>query len=127
MFQIDYSSRVPIYEQICNSVIKLASAGVLKPHDKIPPVRVLADQLGINPNTVAKSYRDLEMRGYIYSAVGRGSFVTDKLSKDNALKILAVDEFTKAASQAIIYGVSRDELIEIIDSIEKGGSDNDSD
>ena len=127
MFQIDYSARVRIYEQICNSVIKLASAGVLKPHDKIPPVRVLADQLGINPNTVAKSYRYLEMRGYIYSAVGRGSFVTDKLSKDNALKILAVDEFTRAASQAIIYGVSRDELIEIIDSVEKGGSDNDSD
>ncbi len=127
MFQIDYSSRVPIYEQICNSVIKLASAGVLKPNDKIPPVRVLADQLGINPNTVAKSYRYLEMRGYIYSAVGRGSFLTDKLSKNNALKILAVDEFTKAASQAIIYGVSREELVDIIDSVEKGGFSDDSD
>ncbi len=121
MFQIDCASRVPIYEQICTNVIKLASAGVIKPNDKIPPVRVLATQLGINPNTVAKAYRDLETRGYIYSTVGRGSFLTDKLTKDNALKILAVDNFKKAASQAIMFGASKDELFDIINAAEKGG------
>ena len=60
MIQIDLTSRVPIYEQICTNIIRLASAGVLKPGDKLLPVRSLASELGINPNTVAKAYKLLE-------------------------------------------------------------------
>lgn len=56
MIQIDLTSRVPIYEQICTNIIRLASAGVLKPGDKLLPVRSLVSELGINPNTVAKAY-----------------------------------------------------------------------
>ena len=82
MFQIDFASRVPIYEQLCTNIIKLASAGVFKSGDKLPPVRILASQLGINPNTVAKAYRELESQGYIFSTVGRGSFLTDKLTEN---------------------------------------------
>ena len=73
MFQIDFSARIPIYEQLYYNVIKLASAGVIKPGDKLPPVRVIAAELGINPNTAAKAYRELEQDGYIFSSVGRGS------------------------------------------------------
>ena len=53
--QIDLTSSVPIYEQINTNIIRLASAGVLKPVDKLFPVRSLASELGINPNTVAKA------------------------------------------------------------------------
>lgn len=66
MLQIDLTSRVPIYEQIYTNIIRLASAGVLKPGDKILPVRSLAAQLGINPNTVAKAYRQLESEDTLY-------------------------------------------------------------
>ena len=66
MFTIDFTSRVPIYEQICNNVIRLASAGVFKSGDRLPPVRTVAKEIGVNPNTVAKAYRTLEIDGYIY-------------------------------------------------------------
>ena len=86
MFTIDFTSRVPIYEQICNNVIRLASAGVFKSGDRLPPVRTVAKEIGVNPNTVAKAYRTLEIDGYIYSTVGRGTFMTDKLTKDTAYR-----------------------------------------
>ncbi|MEE1317960.1 MAG: GntR family transcriptional regulator [Ruminococcus sp.] len=121
MFQVDFASRVPIYEQICTNIIKLASAGVIKSGDKLPPVRILASQLGINPNTVAKAYRDLENDGYIYSTVGRGSFLTDKLSKDSAQKMLAYDNLKEAVKNAYLFGVSREKMFELIENTFKGG------
>lgn len=120
MFQIDFASREPIYEQIYNSVIKLASAGVIKSNDKLPPVRTLAGQLGINPNTVVKAYHMLENDGYIYSTVGRGSFLTDKLSKNSAQKIMAIKEFKEAVQKAKLFGIKIDELLEIISETERG-------
>ncbi|MEE0914172.1 MAG: GntR family transcriptional regulator [Ruminococcus sp.] len=121
MFQIDFASRVPIYEQLCTNIIKLASAGVFKSGDKLPPVRILASQLGINPNTVAKAYRELESDGYIYSTVGRGSFLTDKLSKDSAQKMLAYDSLREAVKNAHLFGVSKEEMFEVIENTFKGG------
>ncbi|MDY4711602.1 MAG: GntR family transcriptional regulator [Ruminococcus bromii] len=121
MFQIDFASRIPIYEQICTNIIKLASAGVLKPGDRIPAVRTLATQLGINPNTVAKSFRELENRGYIYSVVGRGSYITEALSENSAAKLLAVDEFKGACENALNFGVNKEELIKIIEDTFEGG------
>lgn len=120
MVQIDFASRVPIYEQIVRGIINLASAGVLKSGDKLPPVRALAAELGINPNTVAKAYRELENNSYIYSTVGRGSFLTDKLEK-SAQKMVALDKFTLITNEVHMYGASRGQLIEIIDNVYGGG------
>lgn len=113
MFQIDFSSRVPIYEQLYASIVKLSAVGVLKPGDRIPAVRVLATQLGVNPNTVAKSYKMLENSGYIYSTVGRGSFISDKLSKASAEKLLAFDELKDAIKKAESMGIKKEEVIEL--------------
>lgn len=124
MFQIDFASRVPIYEQLCTNIIKLASAGVFKSGDKLPPVRILATQLGINPNTVAKAYRELESQGYIFSTVGRGSFLTDKLTESNAKKMIALDNFKEAAKNACLFGVSKDEMVEIIENTFKSSQRN---
>lgn len=121
MFQLDFASRIPIYEQIRTNIIKLASAGVFKSGDKLPPVRILATQLGINPNTVAKAYRELENDGYIYSTVGRGSYLTDKLSKDSAQKMLAYDDLKKSINNAHLFGVSKEDMFELIESAFKGG------
>ena len=123
MFQIDFASRVPIYEQLCTNIIKLASAGVFKSGDKLPPVRILASQLGINPNTVAKAYRELESQGYIFSTVGRGSFLTDKLTENCAQKMLALENFKEATKNACLFGVSKEEMTEILENTFKGGKD----
>lgn len=68
---------VPIYLQIVNQVKYLIAAGQLAPHDELPPIRVLAENLTINPNTVARAYRDLEREGLIYKRKGAGTFVAD--------------------------------------------------
>ena len=52
MFTLDYQSRLPIYEQLYKSIIKMASLGVMEPNEKLPSVRVLGQQLGVNPTTV---------------------------------------------------------------------------
>lgn len=125
MLQIDLTSRVPIYEQIYTNIIRLASAGVLKPGDKILPVRSLAAQLGINPNTVAKAYRQLESEGYIISNVGRGSYVSDKLTSDCAEKEIALDDFRQSVNRANLLSIKKSELIEIINNVYDGGGIND--
>ncbi|HCB96478.1 MAG TPA: hypothetical protein DEP65_13460 [Ruminococcus sp.] len=81
----------------------------------------MATQLGINPNTVAKSFRELENRGYIYSVVGRGSYITEALSENSAAKLLAVDEFKGACENALNFGVNKEELIKIIEDTFEGG------
>ena len=113
--------RTPIYEQLYYNVIKLASAGVIKPGDKLPPVRVIAAQLGINPNTAAKAYRELEQDGYIFSSVGRGSYLTDKLDEHSAQKAMVINEFKTAAKNAVNFGADKEKLIEIVEEMFKGG------
>ena len=121
MIQIDLTSRVPIYEQICTNIIRLASAGVLRPGDKLLPVRSLASQLGINPNTVAKAYKLLEGDGYIISNVGRGSYLSDKLTKACAERVIALDDFKQIAQRANLLSIEKAELNRIIDDIYNGG------
>ena len=121
MIQIDLTSRVPIYEQICTNIIRLASAGVLKPGDKLLPVRSLASELGINPNTVAKAYKLLENDGYIVSNVGRGNYGSDKLTKDCAERAMALDDFKQSTKIANLLSVDKAELNRIIENIYNGG------
>ena len=92
MLTVNFSSRTPVYQQLYDDVIRLVSLGVLKSDTKLPPVRILATELGINPNTVQKAYKMLEKDGYIYSTVGRGSFVSNKLDQNQAEKIQAKND-----------------------------------
>ena len=67
----------PIYLQIVRQVKQLVAAGRLRPHEEMPPVRALAAQLLINPNTVARAYRDLEAAGVLYSRPGAATYVAE--------------------------------------------------
>ena len=75
MITLDLTGRAPIYEQICSQFSSLISKGVLKENDKLPSSRMLAKELGLNPNTVAKAYSRLEHDEIIYSVAGKGCFV----------------------------------------------------
>jgi GntR family transcriptional regulator len=97
----------------------------IKSGDRLPPVRTVAKEIGVNPNTVAKAYRTLEIDGYIYSTVGRGTFMTDKLTKDTAYRDMALKAFREATKNAELYSVPRQQLIDIIDAIYEGGGKND--
>src|SRR5688500_8868387 len=71
---------VPIYLQIVNQVKHLVSSGRLAPGEELPPIRVLAEQLLINPNTVARAYRELELTGAVIKRRTAGTFVSDAAS-----------------------------------------------
>lgn len=127
MFQLDLAARVPIYDQIINNVIKLTENGVLKPHDKLPAVRTLAVQLGINPNTVAKAYKQLEALGYTYSVAGKGSFVNERPTGLTDAQCEAVKQFKTATRLACREHVPKQRLLEEIEKLYKGGESIDRD
>lgn len=126
MFQIDWHSRTPIYEQLVRSVIKFKSVGLLSAHEKLPPVRTLASELGVNPNTVQKAYQILETKGVIYSIAGRGSFISgDSKAEENILS-QAEEDLKKALADACQLGISREKAMEILESVyTKEGENND--
>lgn len=74
-FFINPRSGVPLYRQLMKQLKTGIAAGILKPDDKIPTVREVALELTINPNTVARAYRELEMEGLLESIQGRGTYV----------------------------------------------------
>ena len=83
---------VPIYLQIANQVKYQVAAGRLAAGDEIPPIRVLAHQLLVNPNTVARAYLELEREGIVQKRHGSGTYITDTgspLARKQRLKILS--------------------------------------
>jgi len=83
---------VPIYRQIVNQVKYLVGSGRLVPGEELPPIRVLAERLVVNPNTVARAYAELEHAGIVTKRHGSGTYVSDNgspLKRAERLKILA--------------------------------------
>ena len=85
-FQLDLRSGVPVYRQIIDQVLGGISAGNLKPGDQLPTVRQLAVDLSINPNTVVRAYRELEIREILSTQQGTGTFITEKTVKTNEIE-----------------------------------------
>ena len=115
MINLDYQSRTHIYEQIVNDIEKYVALGILKEKVQIPSIREMASNLGINPNTVKKSYDILENRGIITTISTKGTFISsdtkkatdDKINKEIEVIKNKIDELTK-------MGISYDEIIERI-------------
>ncbi len=90
--KISVQDGAPIYQQIVEQVKYLVAAGRLKSGDDVPPIRVLAEQLRINPNTVARAYLELEREGIVTMRQGLGTTVTQvrtPLPRREKLRILA--------------------------------------
>jgi len=75
MFLLNMQSKEPIYEQIKAQIVSFINAGVMKSGDKLPSVRKLARDNGVNPNTVSKAYRELEEAGIIFNLPKKGAYV----------------------------------------------------
>ena len=74
---ISLTDGVPIYRQIVNQVKYLAASGLLRPGEELPPIRTLALQLKVTPNTIVKAYDELEISGVVHKRQGSGTFVSD--------------------------------------------------
>ncbi len=116
MFVLDYKSRLPIYEQLYHSITRLAALGGLEKNEQLPSVRTLAQELGVNPNTVQKAYHMLEHDGVIVSIPGKGSFISEDASALLNQRRLAVEDLDRAIKTAADCGVSKDEITERVDS-----------
>ncbi len=119
MISINYRDPRPIYEQVKDGFRQLILSGVLPTDTKLPSVRELATSLTINPNTIQRAYRELEGEGYIVSVPGVGSFVSDAAQAAEDQKRILKEKLEKLMQELRALGVSREELIELMDGGEK--------
>ena len=104
-FRLDAHSGVPVYRQLIDQVQAAVASGVLSAGDQLPTVRQVAVDLAINPNTVLRSYREMEIRGLLDTQQGTGTFVADRkveYSRDERDRQLGqlVGEFVSRAGAA---------------------------
>ncbi len=129
MFELDFRSRLPIYEQLVTKFKELIIKNILKPDEKLPSVRMLAQELTVNPNTIQKAYRELEHQKYIYSIPGKGNFVMPSTQSINTEKLDDLrTELLKIISEMLYLGMNQEEIIHLIKNIpltDKGGREND--
>ncbi len=124
MFQIDLrGGKGAIYQQLKDEVIRLCSIGILTADDQLPSVRALARELGINPNTVAKAYSQLEADGITYSVAGRGSFIRGDVFQMTDVRKKMLGDFAEAARKARSLGFQKSELIDELNSIYDGSGE----
>ena len=111
MIKIDLQSRTPIYEQLQEQILRLSLLGVLDQNEQLPSVRALAREIGVNPNTVAKAYQELERQGIIYTVPGRGSFVSPDVLRLEGPEREAPQEVFATCDRAVERGVNPPELL----------------
>jgi GntR family transcriptional regulator len=118
LFRPNSASGVPIYLQLMEQVKHAIETGALRPGEQLPGIRPLAEELVINPNTVAKAYRELEHEGVIELRHGAGAFVsanarakrvTDKLRAGQTVIAAAIDELRAR-------GVSDEEIRRLVEA-----------
>ena len=113
-FLIDIRSGVPFYRQIIEQVKFAIARGDLEAGDRLPTVRQLAVDLSINPNTVIRAYRELEIEGMLDTQQGSGTFVSnhrpdiDRLERQRMLDQILTDLLARASA----YGFTLDEVLE---------------
>lgn len=113
---LDYQSRIPIYEQIVNNIEKYVAVGILREKSQIPSIRELANNLGINPNTVKKAYDILENRGVIMTISTKGTFISNNTKMvlenkiDNEINLIK-DKIRELENM----GISKKEIMERIE------------
>ena len=117
MLNIRLEGKLPIYEQLFNGIARLVSSGELSPDEKLPAVREVAKQFGINPNTVQKAYAQLEQSGLIYSIPAKGSYVSGEKAAADAVKGEALRRIEQELRSAYRAGVGLDEIKSLAENI----------
>ena len=121
MVHLDYRDVRPIYTQICDGFREQIAAGIMEQGDKLPSVRELATQLTINPNTIQRAYRELELQGWIATVPGKGCFVCGVPLDAQLENQPLLQQFDALTAQLMNAGITRQELIR---RISEGGNKN---
>ena len=115
-WQVEYDSGIPVYRQIIHQTAAAVGAGTFKPGDQLPTIRALSERLNVNPNTVAKAYRELELKGIIVSERGSGSFIQAQpaASKVREKKAKLKRLYQRLLAEAAGSGLTESELLRFI-------------
>ena len=112
MIQLDYRDVRPIYAQIVDGYRAQLLSGILQPEVLLPSVRERASTLTINPNTIQRAYRQLEMEGWIATVPGKGCFVCGAPVAASREREGLIAQFDKIVADLIDLGLTREELRE---------------
>ena len=121
MITLNYRDARPIYEQVRDGLRRLIVSGAIADGEKLPSVRALAAQLAINPNTIQRAYRELELTGYIYSVAGKGNFAAEKHEVDENRKTALLARLAETVKELRYLGVGDEEIAIYL----KGGRNDD--
>ncbi|MDD4324233.1 MAG: GntR family transcriptional regulator [Eubacteriales bacterium] len=116
MISIDPRSKQPLYQQIMDQIVLLVSTKVLTTGEQIPSIRDMATSLGINPNTVARAYTELEQRGVIDTIPKKGTFVAD-ISLSKEIKAEARSDLAELFSTYRKLGLSAAEIRSLAEEV----------
>lgn len=113
---ITASDGVPIYMQVVNQIKYLVAAGRLVAGEELPPIRTLAEKLVVNPNTIARAYRELEFAGIVEKRRTAGTYVSDQgspLARRERMKILT-ERIDQLLAEAGHMDVSLDDVLKLM-------------
>jgi len=115
-FSVNVDSPIAVYVQIENQVRFEVAAGRLRPGDTLPSVREMSALLNVNPNTITKSYRDLELMGVVNTRRGVGVTVTDKAVSACRGAVLAMvkDHLAEAVAECTASGLTATEIRKVV-------------
>ena len=113
MILLNINGNESIYQQIKSQILRFIHLGVLKPNEKLPSVRMLAQDLGINPNTVARAYAELEEEGFIYTMNKKGVYVSGDEKADTRLLLNAEKQIQILKED----GLDKQDLLELIEKV----------
>lgn len=120
---INIHSEIPVYEQIENTVMFAITSGKLGADDQLPSVKELAERVGINPNTVAKAYRDLEVMGLIYTRRGMGCFIDKGVQVACRAKVFTriTNRFFEVGREGLCAGMSQGQILSVLSATSESG------
>ena len=114
---MEFDSNKPIYLQIADSICNRILQGELKGEDRIPSVREYGAQIGVNPNTVARTYETLTDQGVIYNKRGIGFFVTENAAqniRNEAKEKFLKEDLPQFAEKARLLDISKEDIMKVL-------------
>ena len=120
MVHLDYRDGRPIYAQIIDDIREKIALGLLEPGEKLPSVRELAATLAINPNTIQRAYRALELEGWIATVPGKGCFVCESQQSRQREQARILQQLDELVSQLHALGMTEEQIINHL----RGGNQN---
>ena len=117
IIELDMSSDTPIYVQLRNQIVKGIGKGEIQPGEKLPTVRQLAADAGVNTMTVNKTYRILKNEGYIRTDRRLGAFVSENINMNTEFRDKLESELELLSAEASITGMNRDDFLKLCDEV----------